>query len=128
MSRTAVSESASAAGAVPAREWLEPRAAIFKALGHPTRLLIVERLEQSPHCVCELTELIGADTSTVSKHLSVLRAAGLVYSTKEGTTVYYHLACSCLSGMLDAAQSILERRARETAEALAVGQKTQNTP
>jgi ArsR family transcriptional regulator len=117
-----------AAGAVPARHWLEPRAAIFKALGHPTRLLVVERLERSAHCVCELTELVGADTSTVSKHLSVLKAAGLVYSTKQGTTVYYHLTCSCLSGMLDAAESILERRARETADALSTGQKTQNTP
>lgn len=103
---------------VPARQWLEPRAAIFKALGHPTRLLIVERLEQESHCVCELTELIGADTSTVSKHLSILKNAGLVYSTKAGTTVYYHLACSCLSGMLDGAESILKRRARETAEAV----------
>jgi ArsR family transcriptional regulator len=112
----------------PAREWLEPRAAIFKALGHPTRLLIVERLEQNPHCVCELTELVGADTSTISKHLSVLRTAGLVYSTKHGTTVYYHLACSCLSGMLDSAESILRRRAQETAEALTDAPITRNTP
>jgi ArsR family transcriptional regulator len=114
--------------AIPPRQWLEPRAEIFKALGHPTRLLILERLEHTPHCVCELTQLIGADTSTVSKHLSVLRHAGLVYSTKRGTTVYYHLTCSCLSGMLDAAARILERRAHEQNLALEESPKSQNTP
>ena len=114
--------------AVPPRQWLESRAEIFKALGHPTRLLILERLEHTPHCVCELTEVIGADTSTVSKHLSVLRQAGLVYSTKQGTTVYYHLTCSCLSGMLDATERILERRAREQSLALGESQGRQDTP
>jgi ArsR family transcriptional regulator len=112
---------------VPPQEWLASRAEVFKALGHPTRLLIVERLEKQPHCVCELTELVGADASTVSKHLSVLRTAGLVHSTKKGTTVYYHLACQCLSTMLEAVQSILERRAREQNLALERSPKSQNT-
>lgn len=89
----------------------EARAAIFKAMGHPTRLYILEKLRRERHCVCELTELIGADTSTVSKHLSVLRSAGLVESEKEGTTVYYHLACSCLNQFLDGAESLLRKKA-----------------
>ena len=98
--------------------WLAPRAAIFKALGHPSRLFIVETLRQKPHCVCELTELIGADTSTISKHLSVLKTAGVVDSAKSGTTVYYRLACDCLSGMLDATESILRKRAQSVNESL----------
>ncbi len=98
--------------------WLVPRAAIFKALGHPSRLFIVETLRQKPHCVCELTDLIGADTSTISKHLSVLKNAGVVDSSKSGTTVYYRLACDCLSGMLDATESILRKRAISVNESL----------
>jgi DNA-binding transcriptional ArsR family regulator len=98
--------------------WLGPRAEIFKALGHPSRLFIVETLREKPHCVCELTELIGADTSTVSKHLSVLKTAGIVQSSKTGTTVYYRLTCNCLAGILESAQAILERKATEVAASL----------
>jgi len=89
----------------------EARATIFKALGHPTRLYILERLRETPHCVCELTELIGADTSTVSKHLTVLRNAGLVRSEKSGTTVYYSLSCSCLKQFLQGAEVLLKMKA-----------------
>jgi DNA-binding transcriptional ArsR family regulator len=49
-------------------------AQVFKALAHPSRLLIVDELMQSERCVCELTELVGSDMSTVSKHLSVLKS------------------------------------------------------
>ena len=50
----------------------EAQATIIKAMAHPTRLMIIEELSKQEHCVCELTEMVGADTSTVSKHLSVL--------------------------------------------------------
>ena len=56
----------------------EARAHVIKAMAHPTRLFIVEELSRCERCVCELTEMIGADISTVSKHLSVLRNAGIV--------------------------------------------------
>lgn len=96
----------------------EARAAIFKALGHPTRLYILERLRESSHCVCELTDLIGADISTVSKHLTVLRNAGLVRSEKNGTTVYYSLACACLKQFLQGAESLLRIKAEANSAAL----------
>ena len=54
----------------------ERRAAVIKALAHPSRLYIVDRLAEHAHCVNELTALIGSDMSTVSKHLSVLKNAG----------------------------------------------------
>ena len=95
------------------RAWLAPRAEVFKALGHPTRLFIARKLRDAPHCVCELTELVGADTSTVSKHLSVLRNAGLVRSHREGATIYYSLVCDCLGDMLDAVAVIVSKKAAE---------------
>ncbi len=58
-------------------EQYEARARIAKALAHPSRLLILDALRQGELCVCELTPLVGADQSTVSKHLAVLRQAGL---------------------------------------------------
>jgi ArsR family transcriptional regulator len=96
----------------------EARAAIFKALGHPTRLYICERLREAPHCVCELTELVGADTSTISKHLTILRNVGLVRSEKSGTTVYYSLACSCLKDFLQGAEALLRMKAKTDSAAL----------
>lgn len=89
----------------------EARSAIFKALGHPTRLYIMEKLRESPHCVCELTDLIGADTSTVSKHLGILKNVGLIQSRKEGTTVYYSLTCQCLVQFMEGAESLLKMKA-----------------
>jgi DNA-binding transcriptional ArsR family regulator len=67
----------------------ERRAAVIKALSHPSRLYIVDRLAEHEHCVNELTTLIGSDMSTVSKHLSVLKNAGLVQDEKRGASIYY---------------------------------------
>ncbi len=85
----------------------EMRADVLKALAHPSRLFIVEQLTEAPHCVCELTDLIGADTSTVSKHLTVLKNAGIVVPRKEGTTVYYSLTCNCIGGIIDSVETVL---------------------
>ncbi len=69
------------------RQVYEFRARIAKALAHPSRLLMLEALENREQCVCELTELVGADQSTVSKHLAVLKQAGLVEDRKDGVMV-----------------------------------------
>ena len=100
------------------RQRYEARAAIFKALGHPTRLYILEQLQDAAHCVCELTEMVGADTSTISKHLTVLRNVGLVRSEKVGTTVYYRLTCACLKTFLQGAETLLKMRAEADSAAL----------
>lgn len=92
---------------------------VFKALGHPSRVYIVERLQDKEHCVCELSEMIGVDMSTVSRHLSILRKAGIVKDRKEGTTVYYSLACECLGQMLNAVENILKMRLESQTAALA---------
>jgi len=74
----------------------EAKARIIKAMAHPTRLFIVDELSRRERCVCELTEMIGADTSTVSKHLSVLKAAGIVNDDKRGLQVFYSLKVPCI--------------------------------
>lgn len=86
----------------------ETRARILKAMAHPTRLFILEKLNVRPHCVCELTALIGADVSTVSKHLSVLRNAGIISDRKQGTMVFYSLEAPCLLPLLSCAEQVVE--------------------
>ncbi|MGQ9663216.1 MAG: ArsR/SmtB family transcription factor [Kiritimatiellia bacterium] len=64
----------------------------MKAFAHPSRLLILdELLRHGDRCVCELTKLVGADMSTVSRHLAVLRVAGIVADEKRGLQVFYRL-------------------------------------
>ncbi len=87
----------------------QARARILKSLAHPTRIFIVEKLQRHPHCVCELTDMVGADTSTVSKHLSLLKASGIVEDRKEGTTVYYSLSCECISAFMDGLGTIMKK-------------------
>ncbi len=72
------------------------RAAVIKALGHPSRVLIAEALTGGEKCVNELTNLVAADISTVSKHLSVMKAVGLVEVEKRGLNQFYRLRCPCL--------------------------------
>lgn len=90
---------------------LEARANILKALAHPTRLFIVETLAEKEECVCRLQEMIGADMSTVSKHLSLLKQAGIVDHEKRGTQVYYSLKVPCILNSLACAESVLEANA-----------------
>ena len=91
----------------------EARAAIIKALAHPTRLFLVDRLGASGRqCVCELTELVGADMSTVSKHLAVLKNAGIVRDEKEGSMVFYQLQVKCMTRFFDCVESVLKSNAQ----------------
>ncbi len=89
----------------------EAQAGIIKALAHPSRLCIVEELNRKKRCVSELTEMIGADTSTVSKHLGILKNAGLVFAEKKGTTVYYQLRMLCLLDFIHCVESVMEANA-----------------
>lgn len=92
---------------------LEARAKVLKAMAHPTRLFIIEELEKAEHCVCELTDLIGADVSTVSKHLSVLKQAGIVRSEKRGNLVYYALRVPCILNFFGCVESIFKAQAED---------------
>lgn len=94
----------------------EARARILKALAHPTRLFIVEELARGERCVCELQEMIGADMSTVSKHLSQLKSAGVVADEKRGVQVYYNLRAGCVPGFLNCIQNILKDNVKRQLE------------
>jgi DNA-binding transcriptional ArsR family regulator len=94
------------------------RADIAKALAHPSRLLMLDALSDEELCVCDLTELVGSDQSTVSKHLAVLRNAGLVDLRKEGTLAYYRLKVPCLEGFWKCIETVLSRNLEEQREAL----------
>ncbi|RKX26898.1 MAG: ArsR family transcriptional regulator [Candidatus Zixiibacteriota bacterium] len=90
------------------RQKFEARARIIKAMGHPTRLFIVDQLSQGEQCVRELTDLIGADTSTVSKHLSILKDAGIISDEKRGLQVYYSLRLPCVLSFFGCVESVLQ--------------------
>lgn len=92
------------------RQYIAEQAKIFKALGHPSRLLMVDALRKGKMCVCDLQSLVGDDMSTISKHLSVLREAGIVTSKKRGTNIYYSLALCCLEKFLACTCEIIEKR------------------
>ncbi|RPJ03621.1 MAG: ArsR family transcriptional regulator [Spirochaetaceae bacterium] len=84
------------------------RAKILKAMGHPSRIFILEKLSRKPHCVCELAEMIGSDVSTVSKHLLVLKNAGLVDDEKDGTLVRYSLRCECIMNFIGCVETVIQ--------------------
>ena len=92
---------------------MERRAQVMKALAHPSRLFIVEELSRGERCVCELTEMIGADVSTVSKHLAVLREAGLVLDERRGVQMFYRLRVPCILNFFGCVEAVLEETARE---------------
>jgi ArsR family transcriptional regulator len=75
---------------------LNAMARVMKSLGHPARLRMVEELSKGERCVCVLTELVGLDMSTVSRHLAMLVNAGVLSSEKRGNQVFYKLRTPCV--------------------------------
>ena len=98
----------------------EARAKIIKALAHPARLLIVDELaEHGERCVCELTDLVGSDMSTVSRHLSQLKEAGIVEDDKRGQMVFYRLRVKCLMKFFECIESVMKCNITSQQELLA---------
>ena len=97
----------------------EARAQIIKAMAHPTRLFIVDELSRGERCVCELTEMIGADISTVSKHLSVLKQAGIVRDDKRGQQVWYILRVPCILNFFGCVEDVLKANVVQARQAVA---------
>jgi DNA-binding transcriptional ArsR family regulator len=96
------------AGSPDELELLTRLASRFKALGDPTRLQLLHSLERSEHCVGDLVARVGGSQANVSKHLGVLRGAGLVKARREGMNVYYSVddaavleVCRLMCGSLE---------------------------
>lgn len=100
------------------RALLEAKANVLKALGHPTRLWMAEQLEEGEKCVCELAEFVDADFSTISKHLSVLKQAGVVADDKRGKQVYYRLTVPCILKYMPCIEAVIKNKAAEHAALL----------
>jgi ArsR family transcriptional regulator len=94
------------------------KAQIIKAMAHPSRLAIIDALEEGERCVCELQRIVGADMSTVSKHLALMKSAGLLADRKEGLWVFYRLRTPCIHKVLSCVVDVLEAEAAEVQSAL----------
>ena len=86
------------------------QARILKSLAHPARLAMVDRLQKGPATAGELTRLVGTDQSTVSKHLSVLKASGIVDDERDGNRVVYTLLTPCVRDFFACACRVLESK------------------
>jgi len=89
---------------------------ILKALAHPTRMWIADQLAIGEKCVCEFVDSIEADTSTVSKHLSVLKKVGIIEGDKRGKWVYYRLKVPCVLNFSHCIETIIQSQAEEQAQ------------
>jgi DNA-binding transcriptional ArsR family regulator len=81
---------------------------IIKSLAHPTRLFFVDQLSHGERCVCDLAEMVGIDMSTASKHLSLLKNAGIVEVDKRGLQVFYSLRATCSLKFLQCVESMIK--------------------
>jgi DNA-binding transcriptional ArsR family regulator len=96
----------------------ETRARIIKALAHPTRLFMVDKLSHGERCVCELGEMIDADISTVSRHLSVLKSVGIVEDEKRGQQVWYRLKVPCILNFFGCVEDVLKSNIKQIRESI----------
>lgn len=89
----------------------ETRARVIKSLAHPTRMFMVSLLASGDLSVGDLTEAVGADVSTVSKHLSLLRNAGILSDRKDGNKVLYSLRCPCIMQFIHCIDDVITKDA-----------------
>lgn len=86
------------------------QARVLKAMANESRLIIIDRLGKGECSVGELTQLVGSDQSTVSKHLAVLRSHGIVEDRREGNVVYYKLMTPCVLNFFSCATQVIKDR------------------
>ncbi|MCF7914810.1 MAG: metalloregulator ArsR/SmtB family transcription factor [Spirochaetaceae bacterium] len=86
----------------------ELRANILKALANLTRVCIIEKLKEGPHSVNELSEKIGESSSITSRHLGILKRAGLIEDHKQGTTVVYAMATDRIPNILTSVDDVIK--------------------
>ena len=91
----------------------EVKANLFRVLGHPARVRILELLRDGERSVGALQTELGIDSGGTSQHLAALRRIGLVVSRKEGTSVYYRAADRRVFNLLAAARSLIVKRLSE---------------
>ncbi len=93
----------------------EAKAKVLKALAHPTRLWMAEQLGNGERCVCEFADAVDADFSTISKHLAVLKQAGIVEDDKRGKQVFYRLKVPCVLKFMNCVEAVIESQVKAQA-------------
>jgi len=93
------------------RALADARARVIKALGHPTRIYMVARLSIGDASVGELVDAVGDDVSTISKHLAILRQAGILSDRKDGNRVLYTLRCPCIMQFIHCIDDVIVKDA-----------------
>jgi ArsR family transcriptional regulator len=99
---------------------------VFKALSDPNRIRIVKMLEARELCVCEVREVLDLSTSTVSKHLSILRDADLILDSKDGKWVNYRLNDKSESGFVRSQLDLVKKTFFDDEQVVSDRKKLQN--
>ena len=94
----------------PSPQCFKRQARVLKALANESRLMIVDRLSRGECSAGELTDMVGSDQSTVSKHLAILRSHGIVEDRRDGNVVYYKLLTPCVTNFFGCAMDVLKER------------------
>jgi ArsR family transcriptional regulator len=92
----------------------EKQAEVAKAIAHPLRIAIIDFLKDGEQCVCDIAECVGSERSNVSRHLSVMVAAGVLQYRKEGLKVIYRLKCLCILDFFACVTGVLKQQAKES--------------
>jgi ArsR family transcriptional regulator len=100
------------------RRIYELKAEVLSAAGHPIRLAAMEYLRDGERCVCEIAQHVGAQRSNVSRHLSVLRNAGILAQRKDGLKMMYSLKTPCILTFMECIDGVLRQRAVDAAGVL----------
>ena len=96
----------------------EKQAEIVKAIAHPLRIAIINFLKGGERCVCDIAENIGAERSNVSRHLSIMSAAGILEYRKDGLKVIYKLKTPCILEFFSCITNILKLQIKENEKLL----------
>ncbi len=106
----------------------ELQAEICRTLSHPARIAILHLLAHEPREVGRLAEAVGISQPNASKHLAVMRAAGLVEAERDGRGAVYRLTDPAVIGACDLMAQVMRRRLARLADLSAAIERTGNGP
>jgi DNA-binding transcriptional ArsR family regulator len=99
-------------------EQLKLKAEVFKAMGHPLRLGVIEFLKNGEKCVCDVVDHLGTGMSNISKHLSILKKAGIVTDRREGLRIMYSLTMPCALDFVKCVENTVIKRLEDQRSAM----------
>ena len=96
----------------------EHKAAILKAMAHPDRVAILEYLRENKICACDMAPTLGIRQSSFSRHISSLKAAGVLKTWKEGVRLFFDVSDPCVYDILEHVNSLLELKVKAQQQVL----------